>query len=79
MGYKHNDACLEKALCWERLFVLLERDPVAPDVIRFWCERRVEMGLNSRDDPKITEALEQARLMAECQEEVRDYLREMRA
>lgn len=38
MGYKHNDPCLTKAFEDERLFVLMARDPTAPQVIRIWAE-----------------------------------------
>lgn len=42
---------------YELTFILLGRDPVASETIRFWADRRVSRGLNSWEDPKIQEAL----------------------
>ena len=59
------NSCLNKARPDERLFVLLARDPAAPDVIRFWARKRIWLGKNKITDPQIVEALECARLMEE--------------
>lgn len=45
------------------LFVLLGRDPAAPDTIRFWVRERIRLGLNAAGDPKMVEAEECARTM----------------
>lgn len=57
------NSCLNKARLNERIFVLLERDAAAPHAIRQWCDKRVELGKNKRDDPQIVDALETAELM----------------
>src|SRR5688572_17247224 len=54
MGYKKNDLCIEKAYDDERLFVLMARDPQAPEVILKW----IAHSLGNQPDDKIREALE---------------------
>ena len=49
-------SCLNRAFEDELIFVLLARDPAAPVAIQAWIEKRIELGLNTRDDPKLTEA-----------------------
>ena len=56
-------SCLNKARPGERLFVMLCRDLAAPDTIRYWVDKRIEMGLNQEGDAQMEEALECARLM----------------
>lgn len=51
------NSCLNKAQANEPLFVLLGRDPAAADTIRFWINKRVELGKNQPDDAQILEAL----------------------
>ena len=58
-------SCLNKARANERLFVLLARDPAAPDVIRYWVRKRIALGKNKMSDPQIVEALECAKKMEE--------------
>jgi hypothetical protein len=62
------NSCLNKAKPDERLFVLLARDPAAPEVIRYWIRRRLWIGKNKPNDPQILEALECARLMEHAQD-----------
>lgn len=50
------NSCLHKARADELLFVLLERDAAAPDTIREWIRKRIELGLNVSTDDKIVEA-----------------------
>jgi hypothetical protein len=54
MGYKKTDKCIEKAYDDERLFVLMARDPQAPEVIIKW----IAHSLGNQPDAKIREALE---------------------
>jgi hypothetical protein len=54
MGYKKTDKCIEKAYDDERLFVLMARDPQAPEVIIKW----IAHSLGNQPDNKIREALE---------------------
>jgi hypothetical protein len=58
-------SCLNKARANERLFVLLARDPAAPDVIGYWVRKRIALGKNKMSDPQIVEALECAKKMEE--------------
>lgn len=51
------NSCWNKAQDIELLFVLLGRDVAAPDAIRYWAHRRVDIGKNQRDDHQIREAL----------------------
>ncbi len=51
------NSCMNKARDDEMTFVLLGRDPAAPEAIRHWAARRVYLGKNEYDDPQITEAL----------------------
>ena len=50
-------SCLLKARMDEMIFVLLARDAVAPETLRYWAKIRVDRGYNKADDPQITEAL----------------------
>ena len=50
-------SCLNKAKDDEMLFILLGRDKAAPQAILYWCETRIRMGLNVKDDPQIKEAM----------------------
>lgn len=50
-------SCMSRAKEDEMTFVLLGRDPAAPDTIRFWVEQRVALNKNSYSDPQIQEAL----------------------
>jgi hypothetical protein len=45
--------CYQKAAPDEPMFILLARDPIAPDLIRQWAEQRLEEG---EDHEKIDEA-----------------------
>lgn len=56
-------SCLNKAKPNEYLFVLLGRDKAAPAAIRHWVEERIALGLNTRDDDQIQEALATANLI----------------
>lgn len=57
------DSCLNKAFDEEMVFVLLARDPCAPQAIREWCEMRLRRGLNVKSDIQIIEAIECAKQM----------------
>ena len=56
-------SCINKAESTEMLFVLLARDIAAPDTIRFWVQKRIELGKNKPGDPQILEALACAETM----------------
>lgn len=47
----------------EMLFILLGRDKSAPDTIRFWCRKRIELGKNKPNDTQIITALRVAEQM----------------
>lgn len=51
------NSCMGKARDDEWTFVLLERDPAAAYTVRIWAAERIRMGLDTRDSPKIREAL----------------------
>ncbi len=57
------NSCFSKAKDSERMFVLLARDIVAPNTIRFWANERIRLGKNKFYDSQIQEAFECARLM----------------
>ena len=57
------DSCMGRALNNEMTFVLLGRDEAAPDVIRTWISKRIELGKNKPGDIQILEAEECARIM----------------
>lgn len=57
------DTCMAHAHPDEMVFVLLGRDPAAPDAIRTWANKRIELGKNDRFDPQIVEALDCADTM----------------
>lgn len=52
------DTCLARAHSEEMIFVLLGRDPAAPEAIRAWIGARIRLGKNKRDDAQILHALE---------------------
>ena len=56
-------SCFNNAHEWERLFVLLARDPAAPVAIRAWIAERIRLGKNAPDDDQIREAHECANRM----------------
>lgn len=66
--------CIAKARPDEMTFVLLGRDAMAPEAVRFWCRMRAKAGLNKPDDPQIKEALACARVMEMEREELRQAL-----
>lgn len=76
LGYENS--CLNKALIHERLFVLLGRDTVAADVIRYWVHLRTRDGMNDLSDPQIQEALDCARLMDIERRALRGRLRKLK-
>lgn len=49
-------SCWNKASRNEMVFVLLGRDLATADTIEFWCQRRIELGLNTADDDQIRDA-----------------------
>lgn len=60
--------CYDKAKeTGEPMFVLIGRDPAAPETIRYWCLERLKTGLNAYTDDKITEAYAIAKAMEEHQ------------
>jgi hypothetical protein len=56
MGYKDNDACLNKAFPDERLFILMTRDNTAPLVVLEW----IKMNMFTQSEEKLKEAFETA-------------------
>lgn len=59
MGTKNNPGkfdCLGNAEDDEPVFILLGRDRAAADTVRYWAQRRIELGLNSARDEQIIEA-----------------------
>lgn len=63
MEMESAHSCLSRAREDEPVFVLLARDVVAPDVIEYWAQQRIEAGKNKPDDPQIKEAFEMADAM----------------
>lgn len=59
------NSCLNKAKNDELVFVLLARDSVSAETIRFWCQKRVQYKKNAPNDPQILEALACADKMEE--------------
>jgi hypothetical protein len=57
---KDPNSCLNKARKNERLFVLLERDKAFIETVRFWANKRLELGLNLPTDDQIKSALKLA-------------------
>ncbi len=58
--------CLARALPDEPFLVLLARDKAAPDTIRFWADRRAQMGVEEeidQDAEQLSEALTTADAM----------------
>lgn len=64
------ESCLNRAGDDEPVFVLRAKDAAAPQTIRSWALRRVELGLNNDSDEQITEALECADQMADYRKRV---------
>ncbi len=52
-----SNSCLNKADNNELVFVLRAKDPAFAATIRFWADKRIQLGKNVYGDPKITEAL----------------------
>ncbi len=67
-------SCFNRAIGLEILFVLAARDAAAPDAIRAWALRRVQLGLNKEDDKQILDAVATAQLMDEQRDELRSAL-----
>jgi len=57
------NSCMSKAKDTEMTFVLIDRDVAAPAAIRYWVEKRIQLGKNKHDDPQILEALACAETM----------------
>lgn len=70
------ESCLNKADDLEMIFVLRGKDLAAPSVIRMWAEARITLGLNTRDDAKMREALQCAGIMELERESLLHRLRE---
>lgn len=68
-------SCLSRARDDEYVFVLLARDVAAADTIRYWIQRRIELGKNKADDPQILEAASAAGII---EDQHRQTLAEMR-
>lgn len=71
-------SCLNKALEWEHVFVLLERDQVAPKVIRYWRTCRIEAGLNAEGDAQMVEAEHLAAVMEGGRESIRKDVQKLK-
>ena len=50
------NSCLNKAKDDELIFVLLARDPAAPEAVRAWIKERIRLGKNKPGDAKLIEA-----------------------
>jgi len=74
MGYKKTDTCIAKALDTERLFVLMARDPVAPETVIDWIGR----SLRNQPPEKLHEALDAAIEMASTMSDVRGEIFQQR-
>lgn len=48
-----SDSCLNKAAEDEFVFVLREKDEAISNVIRFWIQERIRLGLNQPGDSKL--------------------------
>jgi hypothetical protein len=57
------NSCMNRAKDDELTFVLLGRDVAAPDTIRAWVRKRIQLGKNKTTDQQIVEALHTAQLM----------------
>lgn len=57
---RNPNSCLNRAKDDEIIFVLLERDASAPDIIRDWCRHRIASGKNKAQDREILEAYHDA-------------------
>jgi len=68
------NSCLNKAMPFERLFILLARDLAAPDTIEYWIRLRVRLRLNSLDDDLMKEAQLCADLMRSERDAVRSQM-----
>lgn len=66
---KNPQSCMSRAKPEEMTFVLLARDPAAPDAIRHWVHERIRLGKNQPTDPQIQEALGCAKTMEKQFEE----------
>lgn len=55
------NSCLNKANPDELIFVLLERDAAAANVVEFWMAERVRLGKNKPGDKQISEAADWVR------------------
>lgn len=68
MGTKNNPGrydCYAKADPDEPMFILLARDPLAPEVVRLWATMRKMDAKTDRDHAKVAEALRCADAMEE--------------
>lgn len=64
------NSCLNKAGDDELLFVLLARDEAAAATVEYWIDKRISLGKNEWDDPKITEARQWADTVRVSHEEL---------
>lgn len=71
---KDPGSCLNSALTDEMVFVLLGRDPAAPEAIRAWAQRRILLQKNTLDDHEIQSALATANLMERERDSIRHQL-----
>lgn len=74
MGYKKDDPCIQKALDTERLFVLMARDPSAPETVVDWIGR----SLKQQPPEKLHEALDCAIEMANTKDDIRSEIFQQR-
>jgi hypothetical protein len=71
------NSCLNRALDEEGVFTLLERDKAAPDTIRYWCRKRIELGESTSESPEIKSALRDAAQMESSRDLIRQKLGKM--
>jgi hypothetical protein len=66
-------SCINKAYDHELTFVLLARDAAAPDTIRAWVQKRIQLGKNHTIDSQIVEALRTATAMEIQRYDIREW------
>ena len=61
-----RDEIADPTSCWNKakdddiVFILLQGDDASPETIRFWVNKRIELGKNKPGDRKMVTALQAA-------------------
>lgn len=66
-----QDSCWNKARDDEPIFIILGRDRASLVAIDAWCNERIKLGLNHRDDPQTIEAMQCAIAMMHYRERIK--------